>query len=81
MYVNRKTKEKISDAVYRQMAIEHKGNWTYVDPTSEDDYIDYSFLTSAAIAAITDSAILGGLLGGNWGGAIFGDFLDGDLFD
>lgn len=40
-----------------------------------------SFIISAAVAAITDSAILGGLLGGDIVGAVLGDSLDGDLFD
>lgn len=39
------------------------------------------FLLSAAIGFGTDSAILGGLLGGDMTGGILGDILDGDLFD
>lgn len=42
---------------------------------------DSSFLVSAAIGAITDSALLGGILGGDMLGGIVGDLLDGDLFD
>ena len=43
---------------------------------------DDSFLVSAAIGAVTDSALLGGLLGGNIVGGVIGDvFFDGDLFD
>ncbi len=42
---------------------------------------DDSFLVSAAIGAVTDSAFLGGLLGGDMMGGIVGDLLDGDLFD
>ena len=40
-----------------------------------------SFLVSAAIGAVTDSALLGGLLGGDIVGGVVGDILDGDLFD
>ena len=42
---------------------------------------DDSFLVSAAIGAVTDSAILGGVLGGDITGGILGDILDGDLMD
>lgn len=42
---------------------------------------DCSFLVSAAIGAVTDSALLGGLLGGDIVGGVVGDLLDGDLFD
>lgn len=42
---------------------------------------DNSFLVSAAIGAVTDSALLGGLLGGDIIGGVLGDILDGDLFD
>lgn len=38
-------------------------------------------IVSAGIAAITDSAILGGLLGGSLLGGFLGDALDGDLMD
>lgn len=44
---------------------------------SEDD----SFLVSAIIGNVTDSALLAGLLGGDIVGGIIGDVLDGDLFD
>lgn len=40
-----------------------------------------STLISAGIAAVTDSAILGGLLGGSLLGGVLGDALDGDLMD
>lgn len=40
------------------------------------------FLISAAIGAVTDSAIVGTLLGGDIAGAIVGDIFNGfDLFD
>ena len=42
---------------------------------------DDSFLVSTLIGMATDSAILGGLLGGDIVGGILGDSLDGDLFD
>ena len=42
---------------------------------------DSSFLVSAIIGATTDSALLGGMLGGDILGGIAGDLLDGDLFD
>lgn len=42
---------------------------------------DDSFLVSAIIGMATDSALLGGLLGGSFLGGAVGDGLDGDLFD
>ena len=43
---------------------------------------DSSFSDSMLWGAITDSALLGGLIGGDFGGAIVGDFMNGfDLFD
>lgn len=42
---------------------------------------DDSFMVSTIIGAATDSALLGGLLGGDFLGGILGDSLDGDLFD
>jgi hypothetical protein len=42
---------------------------------------DDSFLVSTLIGYTTDSALLGGLLGGDPIGGIVGDLLDGDLFD
>lgn len=51
----------------------------------KEDYIDFddsgSFIASAAIAAVTDSVLLGTVLGGDVSGAIIGDLLDGNLFD
>lgn len=44
---------------------------------SEDD----SFMVSALIGYASDSALLGGLLGGDFIGGGLGDILDGDLFD
>lgn len=40
-----------------------------------------SFLVSTLIGFGTDSALLGGLLGGDIIGGIAGDLLDGELFD
>lgn len=42
---------------------------------------DDSFLISAAIGLVTDSALLGGILGGDFVGGAVGDLLDGDLMD
>ena len=42
---------------------------------------DDSFLVSALIGYATDSAIIGGLAGGDFLGGVVGDILDGDLFD
>lgn len=42
---------------------------------------DNSFVVSTLIGYASDSAILGGLLGGNIAGGIIGDLMDGDLFD
>ncbi len=39
------------------------------------------FVVSLAIAKATNSALLGGLIGGDLLGGIIGDSLDGDLFD
>ncbi len=47
--------------------------------TSGDGVLD--FVISAGVAAATDSAILGTLVGGDVLGGIVGDLLDGDLFD
>lgn len=46
----------------------------------EDDGDD-GFLISMAIGAATNSTLLGGLLGGNFAGALAGDALDGEIFD
>lgn len=40
-----------------------------------------AFLISAAIAVVTDSAVLGTLLGGDLLGSVVGDLFDGDLMD
>mgnify|MGYP001586307657 CR=1 FL=1 len=42
---------------------------------------DDSFIVSALIGLGTDSAIVGGLLGGSFLGGILGDSIDGDLMD
>jgi hypothetical protein len=42
---------------------------------------DGDFLISMVIGAATDSALIGGGLGGSFTGGIIGDLLDGDLFD
>jgi len=42
---------------------------------------DDSFLVSAVIGYATDSALLGGMLGGDLLGGAVGDLMDGDLFD
>lgn len=44
---------------------------------NEDD----SFIVSTLMGLASDSAVVGGLLGGNIAGGILGDALDGDLFD
>ncbi len=44
-------------------------------PKTPDDDSDACFITSAAIAAATDSAIIGTILGGNPVGAIAGETL------
>jgi hypothetical protein len=46
------------------------------DPDDDGD-----FLTSVLIGFGTDSALAGGLLGGDMIGGVVGDLLDGDLFD
>ena len=51
-------------------------------PTSVDNSDNGGdFLLSVAIGAATDSAILGGLIGGDVTGGVVGDLTDGDLFD
>lgn len=40
-----------------------------------------NFVASVVIGAVTDSAIIGGLLGGDMMGGVVGDLLDGDLMD
>jgi len=55
---------------------------TCTDGTVYDSEFDAAnFLLSAGIAAATDSALLGGLIGGSFLGGAVGDLLDGDLFD
>jgi hypothetical protein len=49
--------------------------------TYSEDSDNGDFLLSAIIGYATDSAILGGLLGGDFGGGMLGDMFDGDLMD
>jgi len=46
-----------------------------------DEGESHDFILSAMIGYATDSALLGGLLGGDMLGGFLGDALDGDLFD
>jgi hypothetical protein len=52
-------------------------------PVAEETFSsnDGDFLLSLAIGAATDSALLGGLIGGDIFGGLLGDGLDGDLLD
>lgn len=49
--------------------------------TYSEDSDDGDFLLSAIVGYATDSAILGGLVGGDMFGGILGDMFDGDLMD
>jgi hypothetical protein len=49
--------------------------------TYSEDSDDSDFLLSVVIGYATDSAFLGGLLGGDMSGGILGDMFDGDLMD
>lgn len=60
-----------------QYATEHNCRKVGLLHIDEDD----SFLVSAIIGYASDSALLGGLLGGSFLGGAAGDLLDGDLFD
>lgn len=46
--------------------------------TYENEDNSGDFLISAAIGYATDSALLGGLIGGDLGGGLLGDALNGD---
>ena len=50
------------------------------DTSSNADNL-FPFILSAGIAMATDSALLGGLLGGDIIGGVVGDLFNGDLFD
>lgn len=81
MYVNKRSNKKITDKQYRALPSTERRNWKWIHPNDESSYESFDFLTSAAIAYLTDSAMLGGLLGGDFTGGFVGDMLDGDLFD
>jgi hypothetical protein len=55
-----------------------KGHMKRVQNNSNDLF---PFILSAGIAMATDSALLGGLLGGDIVGGVVGDLFNGDLFD
>jgi hypothetical protein len=52
-------------------------------PTTGETYSSDSgdWLLSFALGAATDSSLLGGLIGGDFGAAVLGDMMDGNLFD
>ena len=56
-----------------------KGNISVPSRIASDDD---NFLLSVGIGAVTDSTIIGGLVGGNFSGGLVGDFLNGgSIFD
>jgi hypothetical protein len=74
-YIDKRTGEVLSEREIQEL--KSKGDWD-------------SFLLSGIIAYATDSALLGGLLGGNFVGGVVGDLLNpsdtgggllDDLFD
>lgn len=68
------TNEIISESEYKSLSLNDKRQYKRVDKSNDT-------IISAAIGYATDSAILGGIIGGSFEGGIIGDLLDGDLFD
>ena len=73
-YKNTETDEIIDSYEYNQLSSYEKKSYREVDEEG-------NFLLSVAIGAATDSALLGGIIGGDMAGGIIGDMLDGNLFD
>jgi hypothetical protein len=79
-YVHTTTGQVISEDSYNYMTYLEQRNYRML--TSSDRLNDSGdFLLSAAIGAVTDSALLGGIIGGDMLGGVVGDMFDGDLFD
>jgi len=53
----------------------------YCSECSDDNDDSGDFLLSVGVGAVTDSAIIGGLVGGSLLGGTLGDASDGDLWD
>jgi hypothetical protein len=77
-YLTDREVETISSRLYGE-ELDHFRSSLSSSSSSSSSGLD--FLASAAIGYATDSALLGGLLGGSFEGGIVGDLLDGDLFD
>ena len=52
-----------------------------VERTVSPEKDTQDFINSALIAAVTDSGIVGAVVGGSILGAFLGDAFDGDIFD
>lgn len=82
-YKHMRTGRVITESDYRRLSSYDQREYSYngsASSTSTDSSGD--FLMSAAIGYATDSALLGGMLGGDMAGGIVGDLMSGgDLFD
>lgn len=79
-YVHKRTGRVISEYRYDELSWSEQSDYRQMESHEQTDNSG-DFLLSAAIGAATDSALLGGLLGGDFLGGAVGDMLDGDLFD
>lgn len=79
-YVHKTTGQVIEESTYDYMTYLEQRNYRELDSSDRLNSTG-DFIISAAIGAVTDSAILGGFIGGDMLGGIVGDLLDGDLFD
>jgi hypothetical protein len=81
-YKNRYTNRLITETEYYNLFPSERGDYERIsihDVPQRDSGGD--FMTSAVIGAVTDSAFLGGFIGGDMLGGIVGDIIDGDLGD
>jgi hypothetical protein len=76
-YKNIYTDEVINERDYHRLEDYEQDDYSRISERNSTG----DFITSAAIGAVTDSALLGGLLGGDLLGGMLGDMLDGDLMD
>lgn len=85
IYKDNITDEFISEQEYNRMDDISQSDYHYYKTVNvengqaKDENGDV--LLSAVIGAATDSALLGGILGGSFLGGAAGDLMDGDLFD
>ena len=73
-YKHHQTRTVISSSTYYNLSSYEKSKYGEINDSGD-------FLVSMAIGAATDSALLGGLIGGDMLGGLAGDLMDGNLFD